>query len=519
MKHSTRLAALMAAAAIFAFLPGAQVCGQSPRHGGGGGHHSSVSGGSHSSGHSSTYSHGSSSGSHSRSGGSYSGGSSSHRSSGSVASGSHNKPSHSSGSGVSSSSQHRPSGGGVSSSSSSSGSIASGSHNKPQRPSGGSVSGSQSRPSGSSGNYNRPSGGSVSGSNRPSRPSGSISSDRPANRPSDIRDHASRVPDTRSGDRRPDVRPNGGDRRPDVRPNGGDRRPDVNPGGGARRPGGYNDGVYRSRPASPAATKANRPAPGSRPYADGSYGRGHGAPAPARVHSNPGGHRPPAHRPAPREVHGTPYHFSRHGHHHYGHYLPAPPPRYVVRHYWGRDYYYYNDIWYSYHHGRYWICRPPWGYVFSPLADAVYTACTFAYYFDRIHYYDTINENASTIVAQNETIAANNAVIASQNETIARNAALAEASGDLAKTLGLVQSYASADTEYFYNDGVFYVKSADGQYTVIVPPAGALVETLPDDYETIELGGQTYFKVDDTIYRTAVVDGKAMFEVLGQLMQ
>ena len=198
--------------------------------------------------------------------------------------------------------------------------------------------------------------------------------------------------------------------------------------------------------------------------------------------------------------------------------MPAPPRGYVVRHYWGRDYYYYDNIWYRYHSGRYWVCRPPWGYVFTPLADAVYTACAFAYYYDRIHYYNTISENASTIVAQNETIAANNAVIASQNETIARNAALAQATGDLANSLGLVQSFADASVEYFYNDGVFYVKGSDGQYTVIVPPAGALVETLPDDYEIVELGGESYYKVDDTIYRTTVVDGKAMFEVLGQMV-
>ena len=327
-----------------------------------------------------------------------------------------------------------------------------------------------------------------------------------------MRDRASRVPDNNNDVRRPGTR--SGDNtpsRPDV--SGGSHRPE----GGARRPGGYGDGVYHSKPSG-GSVHANRPAPGSRPYADGAYGRSHSAPAPARVHPNPGS-RHVGGRPEPREFHGSPAHFSHRGHHGYGHYLPAPPPRYVVRHYWGRDYYYYNDIWYRYYRGRYWVCRPPWGYVFSPLADAVYTACTFAYYFDRIHYYDTINENASTIVAQNETIAANNAVIAAQNEAIARNSALAQASGDLAQSLGLVQSYADAGTEYFYNDGVFYIKGSDGQYTVIVPPAGAIVDTLPDDYEIIELRGESYFKVDDTVYRTTVINGKACFEVLGQLLQ
>ncbi|MBR4826924.1 MAG: hypothetical protein IKZ91_03465, partial [Bacteroidales bacterium] len=260
----------------------------------------------------------------------------------------------------------------------------------------------------------------------------------------------------------------------------------------------------------------HRPAPGSRPYADGSYGHGKGAPA--RVHVNP---RPGHHsaRPAPREFSGRPNSFHHYGHHHYGHYIPTPVHHMELRRYWGRNYYYWDGIWYRYHLGRYWICRPPWGYVFSPLDDAIYTACTFAYYFDRLNYYDLVNDNARTIVQQNETIAANNAVIASQNEAIARGAALAQASGELAKSLGLVQSYADAGTEYFYNDGVFYVKGADGQYSVIVPPAGALVDSLPDDYEIIELGGNTYYKVDDTVYRMTVIDGKALFEVLGQLVQ
>ena len=210
--------------------------------------------------------------------------------------------------------------------------------------------------------------------------------------------------------------------------------------------------------------------------------------------------------------------FSHFGHHAYGRYLPAPPPHYVVRRYRGIDYYFCDDIWYRYYAGRYWICRPPVGYVFTPLADAVFAACRFAYYFDNLYFFNTVNENARTIAEQNRTIAENNAEIARQNQTIAMNAKLAEASSGLAASLGLVQNFANAGIEYFYNDGVFYVKDADGQYAVIVPPAGALVDTLPDDFETIELDGNTYYKVDDTVYRMTISsDGKACFEVLGQI--
>ena len=255
----------------------------------------------------------------------------------------------------------------------------------------------------------------------------------------------------------------------------------------------------------------NRPSSGNRPPV-GSMNR---PPRPgnmSRVYVNP---RPGA-RPAPRSVHGefrgAPARFSHVGHHGYGRYIPAPPPHYELRRFHGIDYYFWDDVWYRFHSGRYWVCRPPFGYVFTPLADAVFAACSFAYY------YDTINENARIIAEQNQAITAGNAAIAEQNAALAASAQRAQVSGSLASSLGLSQSFASAGTEYFYNDGVFYVKDADGQYTVIVPPAGALVDSLPDDYEIIELGGNTYYKVDDTVYRMTVsADGKACFEVLGQL--
>ena len=97
--------------------------------------------------------------------------------------------------------------------------------------------------------------------------------------------------------------------------------------------------------------------------------------------------------------------------------------------------------------------------MFTPLADAVFAACSFAYY------YDTINENARIIAEQNQAIAAGNAAIAEQNAALAASAQKAQVSGSLASSLGLSQSFASAGTEYFYNDGVFYVKDADGMWS------------------------------------------------------
>ena len=51
----------------------------------------------------------------------------------------------------------------------------------------------------------------------------------------------------------------------------------------------------------------------------------------------------------------------------------------------------------------------------------------------------------------------------------------------------------------------------------IVPPAGALIDELPDDYRVITLGGDEYYAVDDTVYRTTVIGGTPYFEVLGQM--
>lgn len=53
---------------------------------------------------------------------------------------------------------------------------------------------------------------------------------------------------------------------------------------------------------------------------------------------------------------------------------------------------------------------------------------------------------------------------------------------------------------------------------VIAPPAGALVESLPEDYEVVTLSdGNVYYKVDNTIYRMTIDDGKPYFEVVGQM--
>lgn len=212
-----------------------------------------------------------------------------------------------------------------------------------------------------------------------------------------------------------------------------------------------------------------------------------------------------------------PCHYMPHNHY-YGYrvkVLPAGVRRIMYRNY---IYYCCDGIYYRPYGNYYVICRPPFGTVIAAdmLADIAFTAVTLSYYNTVYNTYRTIDENNAYIAGQNEIIARNNAVIASQNQTIAMNQNKAIAAYTLADELGLVQSYASANDTYYYQDGVFYTFEG-GEYRVIIPPAGAMVETIPDDYDIVTLGDSEYYKVDDTVYMITVSDGKPYFEVLGQM--
>ncbi len=205
--------------------------------------------------------------------------------------------------------------------------------------------------------------------------------------------------------------------------------------------------------------------------------------------------------------------------HYFGYRVEMLPPRYSRVRYFGVDYYYYNHCYYRPYGGHYVICRPPFGVVIerATLADVVLAAVTFSFYNNYYRTYNGFDSYSRYIDAQNRTIAQNNAIIARQNSMIAMNLSSAQDSYSLANRLGLAQSYAYANQPYYYQDGVFYIVNNRGQYQVIVPPAGALVEELPDDFETIVLGGTEFYRVDDTVYRVILVSGRPYLEVLGQM--
>lgn len=272
---------------------------------------------------------------------------------------------------------------------------------------------------------------------------------------------------------RPDVRPS-------QRPERPGQRPDVSPG---RKPD--------HRPDRPVQVRPDR--------------------------------RPDVRKVHPRDRDFMPYDRPAHfwtGHNHcYGHRVRVLPSH-VRRHvHYGITYYCYNDIWYRPYGGYYVVCRPPFGTILAAelIADMTWAAVRLSYYYTVANTYSQINENNEYIAQQNEIIARNNAVIASQNQTIAMNGQLASQAYTLANELGLIQSYADAGSNYFYQDGVFYTKDQKGEYKVIVPPAGALVESLPEDYDMVTLDGDEYYQVDDTVYKVTISEGKPYFEVLGQL--
>jgi len=197
-------------------------------------------------------------------------------------------------------------------------------------------------------------------------------------------------------------------------------------------------------------------------------------------------------------------------------------------------YYCFDGIYYRPYGSYYVVCRPPFE-VFIDVAVArtldLYR-CRFDYYYAENRIYDAVYQNNRYIDEQYEIIAKNNEIIAQQNAIIAKqnNAVeskyntstgrlLASEAFNSAQSNGLVQSYANANAEYYYQDGIFYLPE-NGKYKVIIPPAGAMVEYIPEDYEVVTLrDGNQYYKVDDTVYKITVKGGVAYFEVMGQLYE
>ena len=82
------------------------------------------------------------------------------------------------------------------------------------------------------------------------------------------------------------------------------------------------------------------------------------------------------------------------------------------------------------------------------------------------------------------------------------------------RTYATIVETVKDDIDYYYKDGVFYIIGADGDYYVIEPPIGALVEEIPADYERVVIDDEIFYKVDDTLYKVTIIEGVPYFEVV-----
>ena len=72
------------------------------------------------------------------------------------------------------------------------------------------------------------------------------------------------------------------------------------------------------------------------------------------------------------------------------------------------------------------------------------------------------------------------------------------------------------DYQYFYSDGLFYQYNND-QYTVVEPPVGAEVTTLPSNAQSIVINGQQYYEVNGVYYEPITKDdGTLSYQVAGK---
>ncbi len=366
-----------------------------------------------------------------------------------------------------------------------------------------------------------------SGVKSATRPAVSTSTDRKPGRTTGSKPSTTVATPTRPVTSTSATRPTGQTVRPTgqtSRPSGTTVKPATKPSAVTRPADGNTRPATVTRPAKQESKPDFRPGDQTKPVTVSRPGHRPGDRKPsAPVQIRPD-HKPDVRRVHPRDrdfMHYSAPSYFWTGHNHcYGHrvrVLPTHVHRYV---HYGVTYYCYNDIWYRPYGGYYVVCRPPFGTVLAAnlIADMTWAAINISYYNTVAQTYSQINENNAYIAEQNAIIAQNNATIAAQNAQIAAGQQQAQAAYTLANQLGLVQSYAAAGSTYYYQDGVFYAMDANGEYKVIVPPAGALVETLPEDFDLVTLSdGNEYYKVDDTIYKITIVDGKPYFEVLGQL--
>jgi hypothetical protein len=72
------------------------------------------------------------------------------------------------------------------------------------------------------------------------------------------------------------------------------------------------------------------------------------------------------------------------------------------------------------------------------------------------------------------------------------------------------------DFQYYYSDGLFY-QYDNSQYTVVEPPIGAQITTLPDKAQSIVINGIQYYELNGVYYLPVTKDdGTVVYEIAGK---
>ncbi len=72
------------------------------------------------------------------------------------------------------------------------------------------------------------------------------------------------------------------------------------------------------------------------------------------------------------------------------------------------------------------------------------------------------------------------------------------------------------DYEYFYSGGLYY-QYDNNQYTVVEPPIGAEVNTLPEKAQSIVINGQQYYELNGVYYEPITKDdGSVSYQIAGK---
>jgi hypothetical protein len=72
------------------------------------------------------------------------------------------------------------------------------------------------------------------------------------------------------------------------------------------------------------------------------------------------------------------------------------------------------------------------------------------------------------------------------------------------------------DDQYYFSNGLFYTYD-DDQYTVVEPPVGAEVTSLPDKAQSIAINGEQYYEASGVYYQAVTKDdGTVVYMVAGK---